>query len=94
VSIFQWNEGKAASNLTKHGVSFEEAQTAFLDPLAGVKRDPDHSEEEEREVLVGASSTGTLLLVSFTQDGDIIRIISARKLTRSERKYHEEERVI
>jgi uncharacterized DUF497 family protein len=94
VSVFEWDEAKAASNLAKHGVSFDQAQTAFLDPLAGVKRDPDHSEDEEREVLVGASSAGTLLLVSFTQDGDIIRIISARELTRSERKYHEEESLI
>jgi uncharacterized DUF497 family protein len=94
VSLFEWNEAKAASNLAKHGVSFQEAQTAFLDPLAGVKPDPDHSEGEEREVLAGASSSGTSLLVSFTQDGDVIRIISARAMTRSERKYHEEERVL
>jgi uncharacterized DUF497 family protein len=94
VRVFEWNEAKAASNVARHGVSFKQAQTAFLDPLAGVRRDPDHSEDEEREVLVGASSNGTLLLVSFTQDGDIIRIISARELTRSERKYYEEERVI
>jgi uncharacterized DUF497 family protein len=91
---FQWDERKAETNRFKHGIRFEEAQTAFSDPLARVRPDPDHSEGELREVLAGTSTSGKLLLVSFTQEGETIRIISARELTRSERKYHEEERVL
>ena len=94
MNVFEWNEAKAALNVARHGVTFDEAQTAFGDPLARVKPDPDHSEGEFREVLAGTSTSGAVLLVSFAQQAETIRIISARPMTRSERKYHEEERVL
>ena len=87
----EWDEKKARSNLLKHGVSFEEAETVLRDPLVGAAPDPDHSANEEREVAAGVSSSGRLLLVSFTQDVHSIRIISARRLTAYERKLYEEE---
>ena len=65
MTTFEWDDKKAAANLAKHGVSFEEAQTVFEDPLARVRRDPDHSEDEEREMIVGSTLAGRLLLVSF-----------------------------
>lgn len=81
---FQWNKSKAAINLTKHGVSFEEASTVFDDPLSEFVSDPDHSIEEFRWVITGASDQGRLLVVSFTERGDKTRIISAREATRRE----------
>ncbi len=88
---FEWDEEKAESNLKKHKVSFEEASTVFADPLAKLFYDEDHSIEENREILVGFSLLGRLLLVSFTERGyDLVRIISARAATRKERKRHEE----
>lgn len=87
---FEWDEGKASSNLGKHGVDFAEAQGAFDDPLAVIFDDPDHSEEEQREVLVGHSAQNRLLVVCFTQRGESVRLISARPATRLERKDHEE----
>ena len=88
---FEWDQEKAESNLKKHKVSFEEASTAFADPLAKLFHDEDHSAEEDREILVGSSVLGRLLLVSFTERGrDLVRIISARAATRNERKRHEE----
>ena len=89
---FDWDDRKAARNLAKHGVSFEEAQTVFHDPLAGIAPDPDHSSDEQREIVAGLSSTGRLLLVSFVERHESIRIISARELTPSERRLYEEER--
>ena len=74
---FEWDRRKAASNLQKHGVSFEEAATAFGDPLSVTIQDPDHSEEEERFILLGRSETERLLTVVHTERGDTIRIISA-----------------
>lgn len=88
---FEWDENKAKANLAKHGVTFEESETVFRDTLARVRFDPSHSEAEERRVIVGASSNGRLVLVSFTDRADRIRIISARPLTRSEIKAYEEE---
>ena len=88
---FEWDEEKARSNFSKHGITFEEAETVFLDPLIGVAPDPDHSESEVREIAAGRSSYGRMLLISFTQRGDSIRIISARQLTAYERKLYEEE---
>jgi len=82
---FEWDRRKAASNLQKHGVSFEEAATAFGDPLSVTIRDPDHSEEEERFVLLGR-----FLVVVHTERGDTIRIISARLAKGHERKAYEE----
>ncbi len=87
---FEWSENKAASNLSKHGVSFEEAKTVFDDPLYVDFYDPDHSEDEERYLIVGESNRGRLLIVSYTERGDSIRLISARELTRTEREAYEE----
>ncbi len=87
---FEWSENKAASNLSKHGVSFEEAKTVFDDPLYVDFYDPDHSEDEERYLIVGESNRGRLLIVSYTERGDSIRLISARELTRTERSAYEE----
>ena len=89
--FFAWDDDKARSNLEKHDVSFEEAQTVFDDRFAGIRTDPDHSVGEVREIIVGYSEKERLLLVSFTQRVGIIRIISARLLTRRERKAYEEE---
>jgi uncharacterized DUF497 family protein len=87
---FEWNENKAASNLSKYGVSFEEAKTVFDDPLYVDFYEPDHSEDEERYLIVGESNRGRLLIVSYTKRGDSIRLISAREVTRTEREAYEE----
>jgi len=88
--IFDWDPEKAKHNLRNHGVSFEEAATVFLDPLAMTYPDPDHSEREDREITIGYSAGERLLFVSHAQRRDRIRIISARKAIRRERKQHEE----
>lgn len=88
---FDWDKNKAASNLTKHKVSFEEAATVFGDPLSDTFDDPDHSIEERRFLIIGHSEKGKLLFVSHTDDGEMIRIISARELTRGEREAYEQE---
>jgi uncharacterized protein len=87
---FAWNEEKAKANLAKHGVGFEEASTVFGDPLAHVGSDPEHTAEEMRMIIIGHSALGRLLLVSFAERGDVIRVISARPLTRRERRLYEE----
>jgi uncharacterized protein len=87
---FDWDENKAASNLSKHGVSFDEAKTVFDDPLYVDFYDPDHSEDEERYLIIGESKQGRLLIISYTERGESIRIISARTVTRSEREAYEE----
>lgn len=87
---FEWDPDKAAGNLAKHGVSFQEAATVFGDPLAITYFDPDHSADEDRFVTFGHSSGGALLVVCHTDRGDRVRIISARRATRRERKAHEE----
>ncbi len=89
---FDWDEQKAASNVMKHSVSFEEAATVFSDPLAAIFDDEEHSSEEMRELLIGHSLSGRLLLVSFTERTDVVRIISARPATRKERQDHEDNR--
>jgi len=81
---------KAAENLRKHAVSFEEAATVFRDTLSATGRDPDHSVDEEPYITFGISSRGRLLVVSHTERGDTIRIISARLVTKGERKIYEE----
>lgn len=86
---FEWDPKKARANLRKHGVSFEESATVFLDDLSLVGHDPDHSLEEERFVMFGLSSVGRLLVVAFTERRDRIRIISARPATASERRLYE-----
>lgn len=87
---FEWHPRKAAANLRKHGISFDEAATVFLDDLSLTGEDPDHSLHEERYVTFGISSSGRLLVVSHTDRGDRIRIISARPATRPERRIYEE----
>ena len=88
---FEWDRQKAASNLAKHGVSFEDAATVFGDPLGRVVADPRHSSEEERFVLLGFSRDKRLLAVMFVDRGESIRIISARVATRRERRDYEED---
>ena len=87
---FEWDDAKAASNELKHGVSFTEAATAFGDPLAAIFPDEEHSNGETREILVGYSERGRLLIVSFTERPPNLRIISARVATPTERRNHEE----
>jgi hypothetical protein len=87
---FEWDAAKAEANLRKHGVAFDEALTAFFDPLARIFDDPDHSVEERREIIIGYSARPRLLLVGFTERAGTVRIIYARAATRAERKNHEE----
>jgi uncharacterized protein len=83
---FKWNAAKAALNRKKHGISFEEAKTVFLDENAIVIHDPEHSNDEERFIILGLSDVSRLLVVChcFREDEGIIRIISARKATKRE----------
>jgi uncharacterized DUF497 family protein len=87
---FEWDPAKAAENLERHGVSFEEAATIFRDTLSVTGPDPDHSVGEERFVTFGVSTSERLLIVGHTERGDIIRIITARLATSGERKIYEE----
>lgn len=87
---FEWDPAKAAENLAKHGVSFEEAATVFRDTLSQTGQDPDHSVGEERFVTFGVSTSGRLLVVAHAERGDTIRIISARPATPAERNIYEE----
>lgn len=86
---FEWDEAKAQNNLTKHGVSFEEAASVFGDALALTFSDPDHSQGEKRWLTFGVSQSDRLLVVAHTERGRAIRIISARKATRHEREIYE-----
>ena len=83
---FEWDSRKAALNLRKHGVSFDNAQSVFADERAKLIDDPDHSEEEDRFILLGLSCSLRLLVVAhcFQAEGNVVRIISARKATREE----------
>lgn len=87
---FEWNPDKAESNYEKHDVSFEEAATVFNDLLSVTFPDPDHSVGESRYVIIGVSRFGQLLIVSHTDRGAKVRIISARKATCQERRFYEE----
>ena len=89
---FDWNKRKASENVRKHGVSFEEATSAFLDENARVIPDPEHSGDEDRFVLLGLSVRIRLLVVvhCYREQDDTIRIISARKADRSERRQYSE----
>jgi len=87
---FEWDAAKAAANLLQHGISFADAATVFQDPLAKIHDDPDHSAAERRDIIVGHSVHGHLLLVSFTYRGSKLRLISARPVTRHERQDYEE----
>jgi uncharacterized protein len=88
---FEWDEAKNRSNHRKHGISFEEARTAFLDENARVVADPDHADDEERFVLLGLSISLRVLLVChcYRKEDEIIRIISARKADRDEIKQYQ-----
>lgn len=86
---FEWDREKAKKNLKKHNVSFDEAMKVFYDPLSASFQDPDHSVNEERLITIGYSSHDRLLVVSHTERGKTIRIISARSATAKERKRHE-----
>jgi uncharacterized protein len=88
---FEWDPKKAVRNLRKHKVSFNEAATIFADVLSTTVPDPDHSIDEHRYITVGWSSQQRLLMVAHADYGDLIRIVSARKLTRTERTTYEEE---
>ena len=74
---FAWDQKKAPNNLAKHGVSFEEAATVFGDPLSNTFPDPDHSMAEQRFIIIGLSGQGRIVVVAHTDDGDVVRIISA-----------------
>ena len=87
---FEWDLNKAAINLRKHGVTFEEAATVFRDELSATVPDPDHSLDEDRFITVGVSSENRLLIVAHSEYGDSIRIISARELTPRERRQYGE----
>ena len=87
---FEWDPAKAASNIRKHGVSFDEAVTVFKDPLAFIFDDETHSEQEHREIIIGASALRRMILVCFVERiENVVRIISARPATRQEIKDYE-----
>ena len=88
--IFEWDPDKANLNVEKHGVTFDEACTAFEDGLSLTIADPLHSEDEDRYVLIGYSHRNRLLVIVHTDRGDRVRLISARVATRKERRHHEE----
>jgi uncharacterized DUF497 family protein len=91
---FEWDEAKAQANIEKHGISFDEAATVFTDWGAPVDPDPLHSDKEDRLMIIGASEHQRLLTVVFTfRDGDMIRIISARRATARERRTYEKENI-
>ena len=87
---FEWDEAKAAANLAKHGVSFDEAKTVFDDPLFVDFYDPEHSVDEHRYITIGESQQGRLLIVAYTQRDGTTRLISAREVTSTEREAYEE----
>jgi len=87
---FEWDDKKAAANLRKHGVSFEEAVSAFGDPLSLTIPDPEHSEAEERCVLLGMTERRRLVVVVHTEQADTVRLMSARLATPAERRDYEE----
>jgi len=88
---FEWDKTKAATNLKKHRVSFDEAASAFGDTLSLTIPDLDHSAEEDRLILLGMSQRGRMLVVCHAERGDNVRIFSARPATRGERKTYEED---
>ena len=88
---FEWDERKAARNLKKHKISFEEAKSVFSDPFSITIDDPEHSADESRFIDIGSSANGTILVVCYTERSKI-RLISARKASRTERKTYEEEK--
>ena len=87
---FDWDGDKAEANLSKHGISFDEAKTVFDDPLYIDFYDPDYSDEEHRYIIIGESQQHRLLIVSYTERDHKIRLISAREVTKREREDYEE----
>jgi uncharacterized DUF497 family protein len=88
---FEWASSKATKNARKHRVTFEEAQSVFADALAVIFDDPDHSDDEQRELIIGHSDIQRLLIVSFTERSERIRIIGARLATKRERQGYEQD---
>ena len=86
---FEWNPQKAAINIRKHGISFDEASSVFGDNLSITYPDPDHSIQEERFIMIGLSSKQQILVVSHMYRGETIRIISARPATKREQRFYE-----
>jgi len=88
---FEWEASKAASNIQKHGITFEEARTVFFDERARLINDPDHSESEDRFILLGFSSSLRVIVVChcYRSEGNVIRIISARRATATEKKAYD-----
>ena len=89
---FEWDKRKELANIRKHGVSFHEASTVFLDPLSMTFYDPDHAEDEDRYITLGMTNNGRLLFVSHADRGDRVSIISAREASKLERNGYEENR--
>jgi uncharacterized protein len=89
--LFEWNDTKAEVNLRKHRIGFDEAQSVFTDGLSITLHDVEHSQAEERLVIIGKSNKRRLLVVVYTERGRRIRLISARTTTRLERRQYEEE---
>ena len=87
--VFKWDPAKAAANVQEHGVTFDDASTVFGDPLALLMPDPDHSEDEERYLLLGMSTRQRLLVIAFVERPPLTRLISARRATRRERRRYE-----
>ena len=87
---FEWNGDKARTNLLKHGASFDEAKTVFDDPFYIDFYDPDHSDDEDRYIIIGRSLQHRILVVSYTERRDRTRLISAREATRMEKEAYEE----
>lgn len=86
---FEWDKRKEVANIRKHGVSFHEASTVFLDPLSMTFYDPDHAEDEDRYITLGMTKNGRLLFVSHADRGERVRIISAREASKLERNAYE-----
>jgi len=87
---FEWDDAKAESNERKHGVSFAEAATAFADPLSLTGYDPGHSDDEDRYITMGTSTAGRLLVISHTDRGNKVRLLSVREASRRERRDYED----
>ena len=88
---FEWDPRKEEANRKKHGVSFHEAGTVLEDPLSTTYPDPAHSLDEQRSVTIGCSASGRILVVAHADRGVSVRLISARRATRDERQFHEED---
>jgi uncharacterized DUF497 family protein len=88
--LFEWDPDKAKQNITNHGITFDEASTAFKDDLSLISFDPLHSTDEDRFVLIGNSMRNNLLVIIHTDRSDRIRIISARKATKNEKQQYED----